>query len=521
MVTHIPSCLDNRHGAQVRPRALSDRIAIRMTFTQRLLVSAAAGLALAAAMPGAGLVAAPAHAQTYAAPNGAPMSFADLIERVSPAVVSIEASGVVNPEEGPDLSQVPPQLREFFERFGAMPGPQTPRPRRSQGSGFFISADGLLVTNNHVIAGADSIRVSLSDGRSFSAEVIGRDELTDLALLRVEPGSRPFQHVELARDLDIRVGDWVVAVGNPFGLGGTATAGIVSAIGREMSPAQAYIDFLQIDAPINRGNSGGPAFDLNGRVVGVNSAIISPTGGNVGIGFAIPSNVAANIIDQLIESGQVRRGYLGISPADLTDDLRDAMGLDADVEGVLINQVLAGTPAAQGGLQNGDIVTTINGASVSGARVLTQRVGAFAPGEQITLGVLRDGRARTVRVRLAERPADAGAPATPAQPEQSEAAPRFFGMTLETPSEQDRTRLQIGQRGLLVSDLEPDSEAARKGLRPGDVILEAGGRDVRTIEDFRAAAEQVRARGRAALLVFVAMQGGQQRYAALDLSEME
>ncbi|MCH8490164.1 MAG: Do family serine endopeptidase [Oceanicaulis sp.] len=491
-----------------------------MTFTQRLLVSAAAGLALTAAMPGTGLITAPAHAQTYAAPNGAPMSFADLIERVSPAVVSIEASGVVNPEEMPDLSQVPPQLREFFERFGGMPGPQTPRPRRSQGSGFFISADGLLVTNNHVIAGADSIRVSLSDGRSFSAEVIGRDELTDLALLRVEQGSRPFQHVELARELDIRVGDWVVAVGNPFGLGGTATAGIVSAIGREMSPAQAYIDFMQIDAPINRGNSGGPAFDLNGRVVGVNSAIISPTGGNVGIGFAIPSHVAANIIDQLIEGGEVRRGYLGISPADLTDDLRDAMGLDDDLQGVLINQVLTGTPAAEGGLQNGDIVTSINGAAVSGARVLTQRVGAFAPGEQIRLGVLRDGRERTVRVRLAERPADAGAPATPSRPETAE-APRFFGMTLEVPSEQDRARLEIGQRGLLVSDLEPDSEAARKGLRPGDVILQAGGRDVRTIADFRAAAEEVRSRGRAALLVFVSMQGGQQRFAALDLDAME
>ncbi len=493
-----------------------------MTFTQRLLVSAAAGLALTAAMPGLSLTAVPAHAQTYAAPNGAPMSFADLIERVSPAVVSIEAEGVVNPEGAPDLSQVPPQLREFFERFGGMPGQQpAPRPRRSQGSGFFISADGLLVTNNHVIAGADSIRVSLSDGRSFDAEVVGRDELTDLALLRVEPGSRPFQHVELARELEVRVGDWVVAVGNPFGLGGTATAGIVSAIGREMSPAQAYIDFLQIDAPINRGNSGGPAFDLNGRVVGVNSAIISPTGGNVGIGFAIPSDVAASIVDQLIEGGEVRRGYLGISPADLTDDLRDAMGLDEDLQGVLINQVLAGTPAEQGGLQNGDIVTTINGAAVSGARVLTQRVGAFAPGAQITLGVLRDGRERTLRVRLAERPADAGGPAMPARPDQPEESPRFFGMTLETPSEQDRARLELGQRGLLVADLEPDSEAARKGLRPGDAILEAGGRDVRTIEDFRAAAEAARARGRAALLVFVAMQGGQQRYAALDLDSMD
>ncbi|MCC5995624.1 MAG: Do family serine endopeptidase [Oceanicaulis sp.] len=491
-----------------------------MTFTQRLLVSAAAGLALCAAAPAAGVFAPAAYAQAYAAPNGAPMSFADLIERVSPAVVSIEAEGVARPQDAPDMSQLPPQFREFLERFGGMPGPQAQRPRRSQGSGFFISADGLLVTNNHVIEGAETIRVALSDGRTLTAEIVGRDELTDLALLRVEESSRPFDYVELARDLDIRVGDWVVAVGNPFGLGGTATAGIVSATGRQMSPAQAYIDFLQIDAPINRGNSGGPAFDLNGRVVGVNSAIISPTGGNVGIGFAIPSDIAASIIDQLIADGQVRRGYLGISPADLTDDLRDAMGLDADIEGVLINQVLAGTPAAQGGLQNGDIVLSINGDRVSSARALTQRVGAFAPNEQITVRVLRDGRERNIRVRLAERPADVGGPAEPPAPAEPDAA-RMFGMTLETPSEQDRRRLELGQRGLLVSDVEPDSEAARKGLRPGDAILEAGGRDVRSVEDFRAAAEQATARGRAALLVFVAMQGGQRRYAALELSEME
>ncbi|KAA5805163.1 Do family serine endopeptidase [Alkalicaulis satelles] len=491
-----------------------------MTLTQRLLVSAAAGLALAAAAPALTGFAPPAYAQTYAAPNGAPMSFADLIDRVSPAVVSIEAEGVVRPEDGPDMSQLPPQFREFLERFGGAPGQQPQRPRRSQGSGFFISDDGLLVTNNHVIEGADTIRVALSDGRSLTAEIVGRDELTDLALLRVEPSSRPFKYVELARDLDIRVGDWVVAVGNPFGLGGTATAGIVSATGRQMSPAQAYIDFLQIDAPINRGNSGGPAFDLNGRVVGVNSAIISPTGGNVGIGFAIPSDIAASIIDQLIADGMVRRGYLGISPADLTDDLRDAMGLDADVEGVLINQVLPGTPAAQGGLQNGDIVLSINGDRVSGARALTQRVGAFAPTEQITVRVLRDGRERNIRVRLAERPADAGGTAQPVTPPEPDVT-RLFGMTLETPSEQDRQRLELGQRGLLVADVEPDSEAARKGLRPGDAILEAGGRDVRSVDEFRAAAAQAQSRGRAALLVFVAMQGGQRRYAALELSEME
>jgi serine protease Do len=415
----------------------------------------------------------------------------------------------------PDMSQMPPQFREFFERFGGLPGQQTPRPRRSQGSGFFISADGYVVTNNHVIDGADEISVGLADGRNLSAEVVGTDVPTDLALLRVTEDGAPFAFVELDRELDIRVGDWVVAVGNPFGLGGTATAGIVSASGRQMGAQQAYTDFLQIDAPINRGNSGGPTFDLNGNVVGVNSAIISPTGGNVGIGFAIPSDLAAQVIDQLIESGQVRRGYLGIAPSDLTDDLKEAMGLDADVEGVLINQVIAGTPAANGGFENGDIVTQINGRAVDSARELTRRVGAVAPGEEVRFTVLRDGRERTLRVELAERPGeDEIQPAGPAlEPGQMQ----MFGMTLETPDDEMRERLDLGGRGLVVVEVEPQSEAADKGLSPGDAIVEAVGRDVTSIEDFQSAVEDARERGRAAVLVYVRTQGGQGRYVALEL----
>ncbi len=492
-----------------------------MTFKKRLILSAAVLSAALAGLP-AGAQEEPRNAGSYAfaAPGGAPMSFADLIDEVSPAVVSIEARGSANAPETPDMSQLPPQFREFFERFGGLPGQQGPRARRSQGSGFFISADGYVVTNNHVIDGADQISVGLADGRNLAAEVVGTDAATDLALLRVTEGDGQFSYVELDRDLDIRVGDWVVAVGNPFGLGGTATAGIVSASGRQMGPQQAYTDFLQIDAPINRGNSGGPTFDLNGNVVGVNSAIISPTGGNVGIGFAIPSDLAAQVIDQLIETGEVRRGYLGVAPSDLTDDLKEAMGLDADIEGVLINQVIAGTPAARGGFENGDIVTEINGRPVSDARELTRRVGDVPPGETVRFTVIRDDRERTVRVELAERPGedDMQQSSSPAlEPGQM----RMFGMTLEVPDDEARERLGLGERGLIITDLEPQSEAAEKGLRPGDAIVEAVGSDVTGLEDFRSAVEDARERGRAAVLVYVRSQGGQGRYVALELDGEE
>lgn len=482
-----------------------------MKLTQHLLLPAA--LFAAAAVPVAAPAAQQGEGYTYSAPNGGPMSFASLIEEVSPAVVSIEARRPPRERSGPDLSELPPQMREFFERFGGMPERGRERERRAQGSGFFISADGYVVTNNHVINEAEDITVALSDGRDFAAEVVGTDPETDLALLRVE-ADVTFDYVELDRELDIRVGDWVVAMGNPFGLGGSATTGIISAMGRQIGPAQAYTDFLQTDASINRGNSGGPMFDLNGNVVGVNSAIISPTGGNVGIGFAIPSDLAARIIDQLIDNGAVRRGYLGVAPGDLTQELKDAMGLGEDVEGALINQVLAGTPAEAAGLENGDVVLEVDGRPVEDARALTRIIGAVAPNETVRLRVLRDERERTIRVRLGERPGEDAAPAAPTlEPGQLS----MFGMVLEAPDAEDRERLELGERGLVIASVEPGSEAAAKGLRAGDAILEAGGRDVASIEDFRDAAEDARARGRPALLVFVGGQGGQRRYAALEL----
>lgn len=487
-----------------------------MTMTSRLLAS----VALASAV----FIAVPAQSQplqgpyAYEAPHGAPMSFADLIEQVSPAVVSIEAQGVAPDAEEPDLSELPPQFREFFERFGQGQGQAPQRPRRSSGSGFFISADGYVVTNNHVIDGTEEISVSLSDGRTLSAEVVGTDQATDLALLRVtEDNDGEFAFVELARDLDVRVGDWVVAVGNPFGLGGTATAGIISASGREIGPAQAYTDFLQIDAPINRGNSGGPTFDLNGNVVGVNSAIISPTGGNVGIGFAIPSDLAAQVIDQLIENGQVRRGYLGVAPVDLTSDLREAFGISEDTEGVLINSVIDGTPADEAGLENGDIVLQVQGNSVEDARDLTRQVGALAPGETVRFRILRDGDERNVRVTLTERPGQDELAGQGDGSDQGEAN-TLFGMSLEVPDEEARERLGV-ESGLLITSVTPQSEAASKGLRPGDVILQASNNDVSGINDLQAAIDRARERGRSAISIYVRGQSGQSRYVALRLED--
>ena len=259
-----------------------------------------------------------------AVPRGAPMSFADLIESVSPSVVTIQARGASS--NGPDTEDLPPEFREWLERqFGGQALPQTQQPRQALGSGFFISSDGHIVTNNHVVAQADEITVGTADGETFPARVIGLDPQTDLALIKVD-ADQEFPFVTLDETPHYRVGDWVVAVGNPFGLGGTATAGIISATGREIGNST-YNDFIQIDAPINRGNSGGPTFDLDGNVVGVNSQIFSPTGGNVGIGFAIPSDIAAQIVDDLLDSGRVSRGWLGVSIQNVTDDIAEALGL--------------------------------------------------------------------------------------------------------------------------------------------------------------------------------------------------
>ena len=347
------------------------------------------------------------------APHGAPLSFADLIEQVEPAVVSVN---VVTEREVGRLAD----MEQFFEQFRGMPGldefleerrqeeedQDEPRTQegRSLGSGFFISQDGYIVTNNHVVEGATEIEVVLKDGSELEAELVGTDPQTDLAVLRVkDKGTYPFVHFGTAQTM--RKGDWVVALGNPFGLGDTATAGILSADGREIGPDSPYTDFLQIDASINRGNSGGPTFDLNGNVIGVNTAIFSPTGGSVGIGFAIPAELASEVTKSLIKDGKVSRGWLGVTIQDVTDDMAEAQGL-AEVRGAIIADVNDESPARKAGLKRGDVILSVNGRDTTDATSVTRMVGKLLAGSKNEFTVLRDGKRQKISVTVGERPVD-------------------------------------------------------------------------------------------------------------------
>ena len=454
-----------------------------------------------------------------AIPNGAPMSFADLIESVSPAVVTIQAQGnAATPGAGPDMEGVPPQFREWLERQFGGQAPSQPTPRQSLGSGFFISAEGHIVTNHHVVRGADEITIGLSDGTEYAARIIGTDEQTDLALLKIDEDV-DFPYVSLDTEHDYRVGDWVVAVGNPFGLGGTATAGIISAIGRPIGNS-AYNDFIQVDAPINRGNSGGPTFDLNGRVIGVNSQIFSPTGGNVGIGFAIPSDVAARIIGDLMEDGRVARGWLGVSIQNVTDDIAQALELE-ETRGAIVSSIVSGGPADRAGFEREDIVLQVNDEDVETSRDLTRRIGNIAVGETVRFRIIRDGRERTLRATLGDRPTDDELDAMQDGTDLPAEA-RYFGMRLVEMGEEDRAVRGLAEDtpGVVVDDLERGSEAARKGLTTGDVILEAGGDPVATPDAFAEAVNEAREDGRSAILLLVETRGGQ-RYVALQLDAEE
>jgi serine protease Do len=345
------------------------------------------------------------------------MSFAPIVAKVSPAVVSIDITGhasasQVAAQRGGDQN---PFQFFFGQPFGQAPdGAPAPRDRgepdgralpkiRASGSGFFISADGYVVTNNHVVENADSISIRTSDGRTLKAHMVGRDPATDLAVVKVE--GRDFPFVTFEDSAHPRVGDWVVAVGNPFGLGGTATAGIVSALGRENVADSPLVDYMQIDAPINRGNSGGPTFDVQGHVVGVNTAIYSPSGGSVGIGFDIPADVAARISRQLISDGHVDHGYIGATIQQITPDLADSLGLH-QTNGAIVDSLVADGPAARAGLRAGDIVTAVEGQSVKSPTELTRRVAFSRPGEALRLSVLRNGKPLDVTLKAGVRPSE-------------------------------------------------------------------------------------------------------------------
>jgi serine protease Do len=439
-------------------------------------------------------------------------SFADIVERVKPAVVSVRVKTQAVADRGDNSPFGVPgldddNLREFFRRFGGEnfrgfgdrfrggeergQGRQAPRRfGQSQGSGFFVSADGYVVTNNHVVDNASSVEVVTDDGRTLDAKVIGTDPKTDIALLKVDEGSN-FPHVRFAAD-KTRIGDWVVAIGNPFGLGGTVTAGIVSAHGRNIG-AGPYDDFIQIDAAVNRGNSGGPTFNLKGEVVGVNTAIASPSGGNVGIAFAIPANVAEKVVDDLKTDGKVSRGFIGVQIQPVSKEIAEAIGLK-DAKGALVAEVTKDSPAAKAGIKTGDAIVAVDGEAIKDARALSMKIASYAPGKSVPLTVWRDGKERTVTVDIGGQDADrrtrAGADSLRSDDKQPQ-----LGLQLAPP--------QNGEEGVVVADVDPQGPAAEKGIRKGDVILEVGGLAVGRPEEVKSALDAARKDGRKTVLMRV------------------
>lgn len=454
-------------------------------------------------------------------PAGAPMSFADLAERLQPAVVNVSTTQQVEVRRMP-FGQGSP-FEELFRRFQGPPQdeddqaePET-REANSLGSGFLISPDGYVVTNNHVVTGqngtdpVDSVTVTLVDEREYDARIIGRDPLTDLALLKIEGEGLPY--VRFGNSESVRVGDWVVAIGNPFGLGGSVTAGIVSALHRVGITGNAYDRFIQTDASINRGNSGGPMFDLQGNVIGINTAIFSPTGGNVGIGFAVPASQAQPVIEQLRTIGRVRRGYLGVSIQNVDEALAQSFGLDEDV-GEIVASVEPGGPADRAGIERGDIILSVNGQQVTDQNNLSTIVASSGIGRDVPITLLRDGERMRVQATLAERPTQEElARAARGDEEEALAGPQSsgdaeaptLGITLTdlTPQIRNQLRLDDEIEGVVVADVEAGSDAARKGITRGSVIVSINRQPTRTPAEAAAIVEQARAAGRDAVALFV------------------
>ncbi|TCT22731.1 Do family serine endopeptidase [Thiobaca trueperi] len=448
------------------------------------LALAAGGVALAEInTPAAGSVAVPATVAAVGLP-----SFADVAERVVPAVVNVtvtsESSPAVMFRGHPGMQDNLP-VPEFFRRFFDERGQLAPRQTQGQGSGFLVDAEGHVVTNNHVIDGATQVTVVLNDGSSHEARVVGRDDKTDLALLKIDAG-RPLAYVELGDSGKARVGDWVLAVGNPFGLGGSVNAGIISARGRDIHSGP-YDDYLQIDAPINRGNSGGPLFDTSGRVIGVNTAIYSPTGGSVGIGFAIPAETVRQVVAELKTTGRVARGWLGVQIQAVTPELAAGLGLDRP-DGVLIAEVLADGPASKSNLRAGDVILSLNGQPLENYRDLPKRVAATPAGSRLNLEVWRNGKPWQVAITVGQMPDDTQQAALPAGGAPDASQPRL-GLALAplTPELRLQNGLDANREGLYVTQVEPGSPAARAGIEAGSLISMVGADPLTSPEQLQAA----------------------------------
>lgn len=485
-----------------------------------------ATLAIAAIAP-------PAEAQR------APETFAPLARQLLPAVVNISTTQAVQARPGrpdaPEMPQAPPgsPFEEFFRDFfnrnrppGQGEGPQAPqqRPQRrgqSLGSGFVIDAQaGIVVTNNHVIDGADEINVILQDNTSIRAELLGTDPRTDIAVLRIRT-DKPLTAVSFGNSDDAQVGDWVLAIGNPFGLGGSVTAGIVSARGRDIRQGL-YDDFIQTDAAINRGNSGGPLFNMAGQVIGINTAIYSPSGGSIGIGFSIPSNLAQRIVAQLRDGGRVRRGWLGVNIQQVTDEIAEALRLPGGARGALVARAQEGGPAAAGGIRSGDVILRFNGVDVREMRNLPRIVADNTVGVQVPVVIWRDGKEETVTITLGELPADqaqtaGGSTPTPPQPERPvELAGLGMLVAPITDELRQRFNLRPEQRGVVIVEVAPNSPAAERELRPGDVIVEVQQERVATPAEVQERIARLRQQNRGVALFGVEGAGGQ-RFVPLRL----
>jgi serine protease Do len=507
-----------------------------------------------------------AKAQIVTNQPASTLSFADIVDKVKPAVVSVrtksEAPQTMSDDESGDI---PPNMERFFRRFFGDQAPnRIPRNRRTQGqgSGFFITADGFVVTNNHVIDKATTVEIQTDDGKTYVAKVIGTDPRTDLALLKVD-GRTDFPWVRLAPTAP-RIGDWVLAVGNPFGLGGTVTAGIVSARGRDIG-AGTYDDFIQIDAAVNRGNSGGPTFNLAGEVIGVNTAIVSPTGGNIGIAFAIPSETVQTVVAALRQNGTVTRGYLGVQIQPVTAEIQESLSLKTQ-EGALVGEVQPGLPADQAGIKSGDIIVDVDGTQIKTVRELQRKIAAFRPDQTVKIKVIRGGKEQTIEVKLAKLPDQAAN-----DPRQQQRTPRRDddrgtendrgdrmdrGGEMrkdkkdrkERQSRQDRqdrsdrmdrddrtsretnlSQLGIsvapasevagaGQQGIVVTEVDQNGPAGERGLRTGDVIVEVGGKDVSATRDLNEAIAKARSEGKSVILLRVKSQAGT-RYVTLPVGK--
>lgn len=437
----------------------------------------------------------------------APESFADLAEKLLPAVVNIRTTSNVSASRGPSPEfNLPPGFEEFFERFREGQ-PERNRRATSLGSGFIIDAAGIVVTNNHVIQNADEILVVLNDDTELPATVIGMDDKTDLAVLKVE-SSTPLPFVEFGNSDAARVGDWVVAIGNPLGFGGTVTAGIVSARGRDINSGP-YDNYIQTDAAINKGNSGGPLFNLDGEVIGINTAIYSPNGGSIGIGFAVPSNLAENVVDQLRAYGTTRRGWLGVTIQQVTDEIAESLGLD-QAKGALVATVHDDSPAAAAGLKTGDVIVNFNGDEVPNSRRLPRMVADTEVGQTVPVEVFRGGERMTVDVTLGqlEKVDLASLQGVP----QDQAAPSSLdqlGLALSPPTSALRQEYNLPDdvEGVVITDVDPDSDAATKDLRPGTVVVEVNQEKVSSPEDIAKQVEDAAGEGRQSVLMLVNQNG--------------